>query len=117
MKLEEVARAAVAEAAYNFHMEQKLKECHSLEGENLSLEVTSNEQRESVPEDVEVCTRNKSSMQGGVAAVSLTIDGATPQNSEVLHEGGGRIPRDLVPLPRGVPTLLWTRVCLEEKFP
>ena len=99
MKLEEVARAAVAEAAYNFHMEQKLKECHSLEGENLSLEVTSNEQRESVPEDVEVCTRDRSSMQGGVAAVSLTIDGATPQNSEVLHEGGAEYQGTLSPYP------------------
>ena len=50
MQLEELTRAAVAKASYKFHMEQKLQENHSLEGENLSLEVTSNDQRKHLNE-------------------------------------------------------------------
>jgi hypothetical protein len=44
IKLEEMARATLAEAKYNHVQESILKEKH-LEGENLSLEVTDNQQR------------------------------------------------------------------------
>jgi len=50
MQLEEIARAAVAEALYKTQMGKKLQEQHSLEGENLSLEVTSNDQRKHLNE-------------------------------------------------------------------
>jgi hypothetical protein len=40
-----MARATLAEAKYNHVQESILKEKHLLEGENLSLEVTDNQQR------------------------------------------------------------------------
>ena len=45
MQLEEISRASLAEAAYNFNLAKRLKEDHSLEGENLSLEIVNNSQR------------------------------------------------------------------------
>jgi len=45
MQLEEISRASLAEAAYNFNLTKRLKEDHSLEGENLSLEIVNNSQR------------------------------------------------------------------------
>ena len=42
MKLEELARAKLAEANYNFHMNQNLNDSHVLEGENLTLQTISN---------------------------------------------------------------------------
>jgi hypothetical protein len=46
MKLEEKARAALAEAKYKQHLEQKMKETHELEGENLELDPITNMQRD-----------------------------------------------------------------------
>ena len=37
MKLEELARAKLAESNYNFHMNQNLNDSHVLEGENLTF--------------------------------------------------------------------------------
>jgi hypothetical protein len=45
IKLEETARAAVAEANYKHRQELALVEKHSLEGENLNLEKVDNQQR------------------------------------------------------------------------
>ena len=45
MRLEEQARAALAEANYRVHQGEKLECLHSLEGENLDLGCISNSQR------------------------------------------------------------------------
>jgi hypothetical protein len=45
MRAEEIARAAMAEAAYQKKMEEKLMKNHTMEGENLMLEVTANNER------------------------------------------------------------------------
>jgi hypothetical protein len=45
IKLEEIARAAAAEANYKYRQELALVEKHSLEGENLNLEKVDNKQR------------------------------------------------------------------------
>lgn len=45
MKMEEVARAALAEVNYRHHINKRFVEQHSLEGENLLLEVVDNSQR------------------------------------------------------------------------
>jgi hypothetical protein len=45
MKLEEAARAALAEANYKRHRDKILSESHLLEGENLELGVASNTDR------------------------------------------------------------------------
>ena len=45
MQLEELSRAALAEASYNFNLEKGVSTEHCLEGENLSLEVVDNSQR------------------------------------------------------------------------
>ncbi|CAO2194224.1 unnamed protein product [Urochloa humidicola] len=45
MKIEEAARAALAEANYRYHMEQSLQNSHALEGENLMLQVIDNGDR------------------------------------------------------------------------
>ncbi|CAN6292349.1 unnamed protein product [Urochloa humidicola] len=52
MKLEELARAAIAEAKYRQRMEQALAENHALEGENLELQVTNNDQRGVQEQDI-----------------------------------------------------------------
>jgi hypothetical protein len=45
MKLEEITRAALAEANYKMIQEKKLAESHVTEGENLELTVVDNKQR------------------------------------------------------------------------
>lgn len=45
MRAEEIARAALAEAAHNKKREERLMNNHVLEGENLALEVTTNSKR------------------------------------------------------------------------
>ena len=45
MKLEEYARAKMAEANYCYHMEQRMPDTHVLEGENLDLQAIDNKQR------------------------------------------------------------------------
>ena len=45
MKLEEQARARLAEANYSCHLEQKLSDSHVLEGVNLTLQSIDNSQR------------------------------------------------------------------------
>jgi len=45
MKLEEQARARLAEENYSCHLEQKLSDSHVLEGENLTLQSIDNSQR------------------------------------------------------------------------
>jgi len=45
MKLEELARANLAEANYKCHLEKKLQDQHVLQGENLDLQPTDNVQR------------------------------------------------------------------------
>ena len=45
MKMEELARASLAGANFKRHLEEKLKNQHVLEGENLALQPTANEQR------------------------------------------------------------------------
>ena len=45
MRLEELARAALAESSYKAHLEEKLAGTHFLEGENLELGCISNSHR------------------------------------------------------------------------
>ena len=45
MKIEELARAALAKANYDSHMDNKLSKSHQLEDENLDLGCISNTQR------------------------------------------------------------------------
>lgn len=37
MRIEELAKAAIAESNYNNHIEERLTDLHALEGENLEL--------------------------------------------------------------------------------
>ena len=52
MKLEEKVRAALAEANYMLHIDQRLQEMHALEGENLQLKSIDNDDREVQPKEI-----------------------------------------------------------------
>jgi hypothetical protein len=59
MKLEELARAAIAEANYNSHLEEKLAQSHSLDGENVELGCVSNSHRGCVMKKGVIQTKSK----------------------------------------------------------
>lgn len=87
MKLEELARAALAEANYRSHSEARLIDSHSLEGENLELQVTDNTQR-GVTQQVE----------GGVAGTEIEPVGGLSQNKkgrQKKKDRGSRLNREL----------------------